>query len=763
MHPVNFQRVKELFQQAMGLPHEERERFLAGGCAGDEELAAEVRDLLRHAQDARDFLDRDGKGAAPAVLRIPGYTIVEQLAAGASGAVYRAHQDQPRREVALKVLRVDSLVPGQVARFRREAHILASLDHPGIARVFACGVIEDGPLALPWIAMEFVQGTTLDGFVESALLGAEDRIRLIADVCDALEHAHQHGIVHRDLKPTNVMVDHDGRPRVIDFGIAHVGAEAGLTDVRTRTGMLLGTLGFMAPEQAGGERDPTTASDVYSLAAMLFECLTGRLPVELDGLELIDAVQAVCVEEALPLRQLRPDLPRDLETILAKALEKDPRRRYRSAGELRDDLLNLLDHRPVRARRATLAYKAWKFTRRHRALTMGATVVALALSTGLVLSLHGLRVEREAHANASATLDQLAARILDLVPALGFGEAQRPALEDIERLAAAQLAVDPRNHGLRTVRAKALLELAGLTLAAGDPRRSLERADEARGVLEAYLAEAPDDLDSWTRLSQAYARLGEACDVLGDATGHVAWVRRAFDLDERLVHENPGNRELIEDLGWSLNRMRELAVRRGDHAEAFRIEQRWLSEARPLVEAEPDNGKYAYNLSQAEFFVSGGYEFQGDLVQATAHMEEAVRLATWLVGAQPDRRDFLRWHAQTCEVAAYLARKTGNLQGTDRHLQLAFRTALQLVYGDPHRSEFLELVGRDAEHAAQIAHELDRPEDVCRVGEQLRAVVEHARRAGSAAPALEGLLGSLKNVDQLALAVAPGPPEGEHR
>jgi predicted Ser/Thr protein kinase len=740
-----YQRVKELFARARALPASEQGAFLAQACGADELLRAEVEELLAHAQSAGDFLT--GPAQPPAVpsaevrLTIPGFRLFELLAAGASGFVYRAEQERPRREVAIKVLRLDTLAHGQVARFQREAEILARLAHPGIAQVLEAGLAESPAGALPWIAMEFVRGRELSAWVTAERPDARALVRLFVALCDAVQHAHGRGIVHRDLKPSNVLVEPGGRPRVLDFGIAHEDERA--TAERTRTGLVMGTLAYMSPEQARGEPAAIgPASDVYALGAMLFEALTGALPIELEAADVLAGVRLVCESEPRRLRALVPGLSADLETILIKALEKDQLRRYASAGALGADLANWLADRPVLARRPTIAYQAKKFVLRNRALTAGAVVVITALATALAFSLRSLRVTRAERARTSAAVDALASRLFAFAPTLGLGEEQRTALEEVEATIAAQLELDPANRALKRSCARALNELAALDIARGESVRAFERANLGRALRAELVAADPGDVESWTQLSQLYARLGEARFALGDRSGRDEWFARALAVDERLVREHPGEPEFVEDLGWSLVRMIEGAIERGERDEAFALARRRLEQGKPLVAAEPDNWKYVYNLAHAETYVADGCRERGLLAEARAHSEEAVRLSQHLVELRPENRDFVAWRAYACRSAEVAAEADGDMEAASRFAQLALASAVTLAYSDPLRPENLEILLEMGTNAAEVERRLGVLEASRAALAHLRQVGELARRVGADARAVEFLSAS---------------------
>ncbi|MCY2959964.1 MAG: serine/threonine-protein kinase [Planctomycetota bacterium] len=735
MDTFRFLRVKELFRSASALDGERREALLTRECGDDAELRIEVLDLLAHAASAStDFLE--GGVRSPAIAQphpafeIPGFRIVKMIAAGGAGVVYRAQQLAPAREVAIKVLRLDTLGPGQVARFRREAEILAALSHPGIAQVYGAGVIESGSLALPWIAMELVQGITLDEYVADRRSDTHALLELFREVCAAVDHAHERGIVHRDLKPSNVLVGSDGHPRILDFGVARIlGETGGATAHHTRTGSLVGTLAYMAPEQARGERDPIdTRADVYALGVMLHEALVGRPPLVVDGLDVIEAVRVVCTIEPERLSRARPDLPADLDAIVSKALEKEPGRRYTRAGDLAADIENLLAHRPVRARRPTTLDQARKFVRRNRAVTIATSFVFVSLAVALATALVALDNQSRQRAITSETLDFLASRMAALSPQLGFGESQREDLEKVGARIERQLASDPRSRGLRAAAAQTLYELASLDQARSDYDAMRPRLEAARAIRVALTDEDPGDTESWTHLSEISAKLGEAARDTGDLAQRDVWFARALAIDERLAREHPDEPEFVEDLGWSLARVVGTARQRGDHAEAERLSLRRLEDARRLVERDPENWKFLFNLSDAHH-VLGGVEVS-PTPAALEHAVEAVRLARRLRQIDPVRRDFVAWSANTSRAASSRLQIAGRLVEARAYAEEALNAAEELALADPRRPAHLDLVQMVANWFASPELGDGRRERAKRSTISLRRVAEVATRAG---------------------------------
>ena len=433
MTDTRWERLSTVFDAAIQIDTRDRQVFLEQACGGDPALRADVERLLAAHERADDFIAASpAPSLVPQLLahdpslaaardreaqRVGAYRLVQEIGRGGMGAVYLAERSDSeyRRRVAIKLIKRGMDTDAVLARFRTERQILASLDHPHIARLLDGGTTEDG---LPYFVMEYVEGVPIDDYADAKELSVVERLELFLRVCDAVSYAHQRLVIHRDIKPLNILVTPEGVPKLLDFGIAKLVA-ADDVGASTLTGMTPLTPEYASPEQVQGLRAATT-SDVYSLGVVLFELLTGRLPYRFRSRTAEDVIQtittadpdrpsAAVVEEVEPgigengtssqrritppahrprtrdanADRLRRRLRGDLDTIVLTALRKEPDRRYASVDQFADDIRRHLAGRPVRAHPDTMWYRATKFVRRNRLAVAAALTLVAALAAGV--------------------------------------------------------------------------------------------------------------------------------------------------------------------------------------------------------------------------------------------------------------------------------------------------------------------------------------------------------------------------------------------
>lgn len=534
------------------LPAAGREQALLELTARFPAHAEQLRNLVRAIGDADRVLGATFPQPLAEPPQFEGYRVVRRLGEGAFGVVYLAEQQAPiQRAVAIKLLRPGAGDRSTLARFDAERRFLARLQHPSIAQIFDAGALPDGR---PWIVMEHVDGVPIAAFCDRDRLPVEARLRLFVRVCQAVQHAHEQGIVHRDLKPSNVLVveiDGEPRPKVIDFGIARaLQASTDSGTPRTETGRVVGTPGYMSPEQAEGRlHEVDVRSDVWSLGAMLFELLTGTLPLgarptstDTDPVRPSHRLAAdparsteIAGRRGTDARRLAASLRGDLDWIVCRALARDRDRRHPSAHELAADVLRHLRGEPVHAGPPSFAYRLRKFSRRHR------TGVAVAASAAVLLAIGsfvfvGLQARAASYSEqAEAAVQVLLGRANDpeLIRSPNGAPTRRALAEDALAFYARWSQERPRDAAAVSGRASCLSTLSQVHWLLGNSAQSEQMARQATAAFEELLANAPDDGVLLRRAGLAYWRLGRALVDHGVAASSGPMVQRAVALLER--------------------------------------------------------------------------------------------------------------------------------------------------------------------------------------------------------------------------------------
>ena len=492
MKREQFQRVAAIFERAIGLEGPERAAMVRQACGDDDALRDEVESLLAQHRPGepgqleavhRTTLDDPVTSPTPAPEFIGRYQVRRIIAAGAMGTVYEAVQDQPHRVVALKTLRRGLSSPTMLRRFRHEAEFLGRLQHPNIAQIYDAATHDEGAGAQPYFAMEYVEGRTLTEHARAERLGVRERLELLVKISDAVSYAHGRGVIHRDLKPDNILVDEHGEPRILDFGIARAtDADLRMTTMETGVGVLVGTLPYMSPEQVSGEGETEARSDVYALGVMLYELLAGRLPHDLRGKSIPEATRIIREDEPSSLGSLNRTFRGDLETIVAKASEKDAARRYQSAADLAGDLRHYLRNEPIVARPASSFYQLRKLSRRNPALVGTVALSFLLLVAGILGTRWQLQATRDEVAKFKELNEFVMATFAMLSPASPVDPLEPPSADG--SLPAAETLLVDAAHRLETTFERWPETRAELHLSLGLTFWGIGRFDDARRQLE---------------------------------------------------------------------------------------------------------------------------------------------------------------------------------------------------------------------------------------------------------------------------------------
>jgi len=594
-------RIKAIVADAIDLAPGSRPAWVEQACGGDSVLRGEVEALLQAHNRAGAFLEAPAlasPGAARRVVettdssagdrslpdRFGAYRVLRELGRGGMGVVYLGARDDDRfdKQVAIKVVSGDVVHPAVFQRFEDERRILASLDHPNIARLLDAGTTEGG---LPYVVMEHVEGEPIDSYCQARRLAVHERLGLFLRVCGAVQYSHQHLVVHRDIKARNILVTPDGVPKLLDFGIAKLLEPGGIDGSRTRTGLRVLTPESASPEQVRGE-PVTVATDVYSLGVLLYRLLTGKSPYRGGMTTDPEIVRAICDEE--PVRpsdaaEQPRDLRGDLDLIILKALRKDPARRYGSVEQLAQDIQRHLDRLPVLAAPDAWTYRARKFIARHW-VGLGATAaVTLALLLG-----------------GAAT----------------WWQAQRAErrFNDVRKLANT-LMFDVHD---------AIEKLPGSTAA----RKLL--VTEALEYLDSLALEAGRDASLQRELATAYEKMADVLGRpntpnLGDLKGALATYRKAQATRERLLAADPTNHELQRDLSTTSLKLAYVLFYTGDPRAAVE-EARKSSVIEEMLAATDKTSAQSFRLGTS--YTTHGYLLgaNGRTVDSLDRLRKAIAL-----------------------------------------------------------------------------------------------------------------------------------------
>ncbi|WP_313920339.1 protein kinase [Tahibacter sp.] len=581
------------------------------------------------------------------------YQVLGLLGEGAMGRVYRARESQPPREVALKVMH--ALGRNALTRFRREVELLAQLEHPGIARLYAASDAALEGQSPPWLALEYVRGHDLLAHASGRELGVDARLQLLVEICRAVHYAHGRGVIHRDLKPGNILVDANGQPKVLDFGIARLAD--GLPREVTQFGQVLGTVPYMSPEQLSGNSAQVDArSDVYALGCIAYELIGGRLPhPQLSTSTLFEAIDIVRHQAPDPLGRVSAAARGDLDTVVMKALAQEPDRRYSSAAEFAADLQRVREHRPVDARPPTLGYLLARFVRRHRLASAAAAFSVLALIVASIVSLRlawseaAARREAESRAAEAGAVSGFLERMLvsaDPERSQGGDLTVRSVLDaaqaELQQAGLAPLAAARVNLTLatsllklgETARAEALFAQAWASLDAGAPvdLRDALQVGQARALyaqqkyaaadalLEPLLVRTEPSVQTAIRID---ARLAQAEGVLakGKSEASEALLRPLLrDAQRDLGDSHALSLAISQNLGSTLR----LA---GRYDEAIELSRASL--AVHLAKVGPDHPQ-TLNMRS---LLGALYELKNDDAAAETEFREVIAARTRVLGA----------------------------------------------------------------------------------------------------------------------------------
>jgi len=716
MTPERWQQIRDVLGTVLELPPQGRIAFLEQACSSDPTLREEVDSLLAsnpgmpseflHPSALANELGKTvddldfASGLQGGQVFAQRFHLVRRLGEGGMGQVWLAEQTEPvRRQVALKLIKAGMYDEAIVHRFQSERQSLAIMDHPTIAKVFEAGTTPQGQ---PFFVMEYVPGLPITEYCDQNKLKIRDRLELLIQACEGVQHAHQKAIIHRDLKPANILVvEVDGKPapRIIDFGLAKatVPEVAGKLAL-TRLGLFVGTPGYMSPEQVDANvQDIDTRTDVYSLGIVLYVLLAGLGPFEskqrqkqpLD--EMLrrlreeepprpstrigadrDSSAEIAEARGMAPRQLVSLLRGDLDWITMKALEKDRARRYDAASELAADIRRYLDHEPVVARPASTAYRCSKFIERHRLALAVATAFALVVVAGAVAIVREARIARMEQARAEQhfeSLRKLTNSMLfefhDSIEALPGSTAPRElvvsrALEYLEQIEA-DSPDDPAT--LRDL--SAAYERLGRIRAeenhphlggAGSLQQAQQLYEKALAIRQRLAAANPRDTSLQEDLIGTMALAGAIHYQRGDLDGAVDFGQRGLNLEERLA-AGQNSTKLQYEVADSLISDGFLKIWLGQYASALDDERRALTMNEGLLHADPNNLRNGRRVLISHNWVAMALKFDRQFGAAADEYRKALQIADRLTLRDPNNTSVQSFLAgdneELCKSLAY--------------------------------------------------------------------------------------------------------------
>ena len=666
INPAHWQRMEALLDQVLEQPPTQRAAFLEQACPDDPDLQRQILDILKAGDAAQTFLEADSElgvllqdlQTAQAEAeeedrigqRVGAYRLVRPLGRGGMGQVYLAVRDDEvfKHYVAIKIIRRGMDTEDILRRFRTERQILASLNHPNIARLLDGGLTDDG---LSYLVMEYVDGLPINEYCDKKRLSINERLELFSQVCSAVHYAHQNLIVHRDLKPSNILVTADGTPKLLDFGIAKILNPnlAGYTLPITRTELRVMTPEYASPEQVRGETI-TTASDIYSLGVILYQLLTGHRPYRLTNHSAQEIAHVVCEQDpdspstmvtrtesitrvdgmteeitpdrvsqarAMTTERLKRRLRGDLDTVVPKALRKEPDRRYASAEGFLEDIKRHLAGMPVSAQKDTVKYRTSKFVRRHKVEVVAVALVLVSLLVSIAVTVWQARVATQGWdqaqveaAKAEEVKNFLIGLFEESTPETAQGE-EATAGELLERGAAQ---VDSGLADQPAVQAEMQRVIGSVYRRRGEYEKAepfLKRAVAQHRVL--YGSDHP-------ALAQSLHDLALLLDLRGVYGEAETLFREALAIrKQQLGDQHTDVAQILNDIGVVL-------ARQDNYTEAEQLWREALAIQRENIGVEnPSTGEMMSNLAIA-LHENGKFE------EAEALMREALALQRKVVG-----------------------------------------------------------------------------------------------------------------------------------
>lgn len=731
MKPDQWARIKPIFAEAAERPSSERPEFIKSQCDGDEILIAEIESLLRAYDEAGSFIEDSPQHAAPENDRdidrmigrkIGAYELVRELGRGGMGSVYLASRadDEFRKLVAVKLINSNFDNESIIRRFRNERQILASLEHPNIARLLDGGTTEDGS---PYFVMEYIEGKPIRDYCDAHRLNTDRRLRLFQDVCSAVHYSHQNLVVHRDLKPSNILVTENGTVKLLDFGIAKlIGGSAGFVEATLSTSREM-TPEYASPEQVRGEA-VNTSTDTYSLGVMLYELLSGHRPYRVAAMSTLEILRAICEqeperpstaagrtettngssgatgitpEEISKARDSQPDrlrrkLAGDLDNIVLKAMRKEPQRRYGSVEQFSEDLRRYLVGLPVLARKDTFSYRAGKFARRNKLAVIAAAIIVLLLATGVAGVARQTVVARRQRARAEKRFNEVRElahsfmfKFHDAIKNLaGATEARQLVVnESLEYLnSLAEEALD--DPGLQRELADAYTKLADIQGFAGasnlgDKAGALSSFSKAIAIRESLVGASSATIDDRRQLADLYSRLS----VVVEGPDKLEYARKGLQTLDQVLAEDPANEKVRLSTGLSHYFIGQQLAATGDLNGALESFRKMQSIDRELLQSDPANKAYQHDLALSCKKIGGVLITTGDLSAATESYNKALEIERAQIASDANNASIRLDMSYTLSDLALILRKTKDYAGALKAANESLAIREELSAADP--------------------------------------------------------------------------------
>ena len=691
----------QILGEAIEREPESRDDWVDTVCAGDEVLRAEVARLLARQKPAAQFLEesllaaaagkQDPNGRSMIGQRVGLYKIISEIGRGGMGAVYLAERDDQQftKRVAIKLIKRGMDTDFVVQRFRNERQILASLDHPNIARLLDGGATEGD---LPYFVMEYVKGDPIIKYGDANNLNTTERLKLFRLVCSAVQYAHQNLIIHRDLKPSNVLVTKDGEPKLLDFGIAKLlQADGEAERPLTATAVRVMTPEYASPEQIKGERI-TTASDVYSLGVLLYELLTGTRPYRVKSRQPEEIARAICEQQPEKPsvavsgqwsvvsgqssgREQRGSSPTvkegsvataksiiitprslrgDLDNIVLMALRKEPARRYASAEQFSEDIRRHLEGLPVIARKATLSYRTSKFVQRNKIGVAAAAIILMTLIAGIIgtaWQAHRARIESASAQQRFNEVRALAQELAYCYAAIGF-----------------------------------------LHVFNGPPEKAVDYLRKGLPIMEELSAADSNNEDLQYKLANVYIGLAKSLGIppypnLGDSKAAIEYLNKFQSVVERLASHDPANPAYQSMLAAGQNAFGLLFGSEGRQPEALESYKKSVAIEEEIVKRDPGNTFYRRELATNLKNVATAMSATGDKAGAIDYRKRSLAMYESMAAADPNDAVILRDEAVSYSLVG-VELGTSNRAGALKNFQKALQIFGELVAKDPKNEEF---------------------------------------------------------------------------